>query len=50
MVAEFLDDNKPKMSLKKWILTVSNFIDLIQFHLVCQILAKFSGVESEGPY
>ena len=24
MVAEFLDDNKPKTSLKKWIRTVSN--------------------------
>ena len=27
--------------------TVSNFIDLIQFHLICQILAKFSEVESK---
>ena len=33
-----------------WIRTVSNFIDLIQFHLICQMLAKFSGVEFEGPY
>ena len=47
MVAIFLDDNKPKISLKKWIRTVSNFIDLIQFHLTCRILAKLSGVESE---
>ena len=47
MVAKFLDDNKPKMSLKKWIHIVSNFIDLIQFYLICQKLAKFSGVESE---
>ena len=47
MVAKFLDDNKPKISLKKWICTVSNFIDLICFHLICQMLAKFSGVESE---
>ena len=46
MVAEFLDD-KPKMSLKKWIRTVSNFIDPFQFHLICQMLAKFSGVECE---
>ena len=28
-VAKFLDDNKPKRHLKKWIRTVSNFIDLI---------------------
>ena len=27
--------------------TVLNFIDLIQFHLICLKLAKFSGVESE---
>ena len=33
LVAKFLDDNKPKTSLKKWIRTVSNFIDL-QFHLL----------------
>ena len=31
---------------KKWIHTVTNFIDLIQFHLICQMLAKFSGVKS----
>ena len=47
MVAKFLDDNKPKISLKKWIRTVSNFDDLIQFHLICQMMAKFSGVKSE---
>ena len=41
MIAKFLDDNKPKT----W--TVSNFIDLIQFHLICQMLAKFSEVEFE---
>ena len=34
-------------SLNKEICTVSNFIDLIQFHLICQMLAKFSGVESK---
>ena len=38
MVAKFLDDNK---SLKKHICTVSNFIAFIQFHLICQTLAKF---------
>ena len=48
MVAKFLDNNKPKMSLKKSIRTASNFIDLIQFHLIWQMLAKFSRVESEG--
>ena len=48
MVAQFLDDNKAKTSLKKWIRTVLNFIDLIQFHLIYKILAKLSGVESES--
>ena len=46
MVAKFLDDNELKMSLKS-IRTVSKFIDLIQFHLICQLLAKFSAVETE---
>ena len=27
--------------------TVSDFIDLGYFHLICQMLAKFSGVKSE---
>ena len=43
-VAKFLDDNKPKTSLeinKKQIRTVSNFDDLIQFHIICQMTAKF---------
>ena len=35
-------------SLKKWIRTASNLFDLIQFQLICQMLAKFSGVESES--
>ena len=48
MVAHFLDDNKTKTSLKKLIRTASYFIDLIQFHLICQMLAKFSGVPSES--
>ena len=47
IVATFLDDNKPKTSLKKWIRTASNFIYLIQFYLMWQMLAKFSWVESE---
>ena len=47
MVAKFLDDNKPIKPLKS--LRYShyfNFTDLIQFHLIWQILAKFSF----GPY
>ena len=44
MVAKFLELNKPKTSLKKSIRTASNFIDLIQFHLIWQMLAKFSRV------
>ena len=35
MVAKFLDDNTSETSLKKGIRTVSNFIDLTQFHLIC---------------
>ena len=48
MVAHFLDDNKTKTSLKKLIRTVSYFIDLIQFHLICQMLVKFPGLASES--
>ena len=44
MVAKFLDDNQPKT---KRIRTIPNSIDLIKFHLIRQILAKFSEVESE---
>ena len=47
MVAKFLEDNKPKTSLKRWIRNVSNFNDLIQFHVTCQMLAKFCAVKSE---
>ena len=47
MVAKFPDDKKSKNSPKKWIRTVPNLVDLVQFHLICQMLAKFSGVESE---
>ena len=35
MVAKFLDDNKSETSLKKGIRTVSNLIDLTQFHSIC---------------
>ena len=34
MVEKFRDENKPKTSLKKWIRTVSNFIDFIWTELV----------------
>ena len=47
MVAKFFDDNKPKTSLKKWIRTASNFIDLIQFHLIWR---NFLGLNPKGPY
>lgn len=30
-----------------YIHTVSKFIDLFQFHFICQVLAKFSRVESD---
>ena len=43
MVAKFLDDNNQKTSLK----IASDFIDLVQFQLICQMLAKFTGVKSE---
>ena len=37
--------------LKKWIRTVSNFINFIQFHLICQMLAKFPGwIPKDGIY
>ena len=42
-----LNENKPKTSFKKWIRTVLYFIDLIQFLLIWQMLAKFFGVEYE---
>ena len=51
MVANFLDDNKPKTSLKRWIRTDSNFINFIQFHLICQMLAIFPGwIPKDGIY
>ena len=50
MVVKCLNDNKPKTSLKKWIHTFSNIIDFIQFHLICQILAKFLGLNPKGRY
>ena len=49
MEAKFLNDNKPETSLEKRIRAVSNinFDYLIQFHLICLRMAKFSGVKSE---
>ena len=42
-VAKFLDDNKLTKPLKSlFALNISNFTDLIQFHLIWQILRKFS--------
>ena len=43
MVAKFPDDSKPKTALKK----LKFALFLIQFHLICQTLANFSGFESE---
>ena len=42
MVEKFPDGNKPKTSL--------NDDDLIQFHLICQMLARFLALNSKGPY
>ena len=50
MVAKFLYDKKPKTSLKKCstlFQILSNCIDLILFHLICQMSVKSSGIESE---
>ena len=38
--SKFFNDNKPQTSLKKGIRTVSNFICLIQFHLICGNVRK----------
>ena len=39
-----------KRLLESQFRTVSNFIDLIQFPSICQMLAKFSGLNPKGPY
>ena len=49
MVAKFLDEKKLKHHLK-WINSFSNFIDLIQFHLICHMLTKFLSLNLKGPY
>ena len=48
MVAKkkFSDDNKPKIHLKSIFALFQT--SPILFNFVCQMLAKFSGVESEG--
>ena len=46
MVAKFLHDNKPIKSLESLFTLFQTSPDLIQFHLIWQILAKFSF----GPY
>ena len=48
MVAKFLLDNKPEIHLKiKFALFQTS---LILFHLICQMLAKVSGLNPKGPY
>ena len=42
MEAKFFDDKPKKSLIKMSICTISNITDLIQFHLIWQILAKFS--------
>ena len=39
--------SKPYRRFRASATQATNFIDLIQFHLVCKILAKLSGLESE---
>ena len=39
-----------KTSVKKWTRAFSNFINLISFHLICQMLGNFSGVNFKGLY
>ena len=46
MVAKFLDDNKPKTSLKIWTPTVSNFVTL----WCVKYWWNFLGLNSKGPY
>ena len=44
MVAKFLDDHKPKILLKtEFVLFQTQ--SLLQFHLICQMVANFSGAE-----
>ena len=49
MVAKFLDDNKPKTSLLKWVRTVSSFIDVIQFNLFVKYWRNSLGLNPKGP-
>ena len=50
MVAKFLDDNKPKIDLKREFALFQTTTFFFQFRLICQKLAKFSGVNPEEPY
>ena len=45
MEAKFLDDHKPKILLKTEYLLFQTQ-SLLQFHLICQMVASFSGAES----
>ena len=51
LVAKFLHDNKPKIHLKsKFALFQTSSVFSLQFLLICQMLAKFSGLNPKGPY
>ena len=45
MVAKFLDDHKPKILLKTEF-ALFQTQSLLQFHLICQMVANFSGAEA----
>ena len=49
MVAKCLDDNKRKIHLKSEFALFQNF-KISKYHLICHMLAKFSGFNSKGPY
>ena len=51
MVPKCLDDNKPKINSKsKFALFQTSSILFNSVHLMCQMLAKFSGFNPKGPY
>ena len=43
-------DSGEEKSLRHVAMVASNFIDLIQFHLICQMLAKLSWFNPKEPY
>ena len=49
MVAKFLDDNKSKRHLKVDSTLSTSSILFNKFHLICQMLAKFAGLNAKGP-